>query len=294
MHSPIILVTLLALGLTTALPHNNRRQATIPTAVDITCAQAVILAQAIALNVADQQQELATVNTMAALLQANPIDTAAWAQSRTALLQFVNNGIAIRQANQLITPAQNPSTAGVATVASAQLTELALATNLTMMGADNVPGNSAIVRTLQQNFAGGIQQNNRNMADVSTHTPLSLLLLLVKHTVPMSFDARLLRLWQAVDLSLPFPCQHQPHPQRPRLERLRLHQQLPLPLRKTHRAQRRPSPRHQPQQRERTWLAVLLARLLSGMPRREERLVLDLFEERAVRTPCSPVRWSCE
>lgn len=182
MYPSSILTTLFALGLTTALPHHNRRQAAIPTATDITCAQSAILAQGIALNIADQQQELATANTMAALLQANPLDTAAWAQSRTALLQFVNNGIAIRQANQLITPAQNPSEAGVATVANAQLTELGLATNLTVMGADNVPGNLAIVKTLQMDFSGGIVQNQKNMADVSSPiAPFALFFMLARH-----------------------------------------------------------------------------------------------------------------
>lgn len=134
---------------------------------DPTCAQAMILSQGIALNIADQQQELATANQLMTILSANPVDTAAYGAARTNLLKFVNNGIAIRQMNQLITPPQNKATAGVAIVANAQLTELGLSTNLTMTGTDNLAGNMAIVKMLQMNFAGGIQQNMKNMADVS-------------------------------------------------------------------------------------------------------------------------------
>lgn len=141
--------------------------ATAQTPADPACAQASILAQGIMLNIADQQQELATANQMATLLAANPVDAQAWGQARTALLQFVNNGIAIRQANQLITPAGNKATSGVAVVANAQLEELGLASNLTQAGGDNVQGNLQIVQTLQKDFSGGIQQNTKNMADVS-------------------------------------------------------------------------------------------------------------------------------
>lgn len=166
MYSTSILTILSATGLSTALPH-YRRQSAMPSATDINCAQSAILSQAIALNIADQQQELAMANNMATILQATPVDTAAWQQSRTALLQFVNNGIAIREANQLITPSQNPSKSGVATVANAQLDELGMSTNLTAMGADDVAGNLAIVKKLQMAFSGGIVQNQKNMADAS-------------------------------------------------------------------------------------------------------------------------------
>lgn len=132
-----------------------------------TCSQAMILAQGIALNIMDQQQELATANQLMTILSANPVDTAAYGAARTNLLKFVNNGIAIREMNQLITPANNKATAGVATVANAQLTELGLSTNLTIAGSDDVAGNMNIVKMLQMNFAGGIQQNMKNMADVS-------------------------------------------------------------------------------------------------------------------------------
>lgn len=134
---------------------------------DPTCAQAMILAQGIALNIADQQQELATANQLGAILQAQPVDAQAFATSRQALLQFVNNGIAIRQSNQLITPAGNRATPGVATVANAQLTELQITGSLTATGVDDVAGNLKKVQMLQMNFAGGIQQNMKNMADVS-------------------------------------------------------------------------------------------------------------------------------
>lgn len=182
MHASTFLSALVALGLAQAqiIPRddaaapapasgaslNPRQMAPMPASTDVTCAQAAILAQGIALNIADQQQELATANQMAQLLAQQPVNTQAWATSRQTLLQFVNNGIAIREMNQLITPAGNRATAGVATVANAQLQELGLATNLTATGADNVAGNRQIVQTLQMDFMGGIQQNMKNMADV--------------------------------------------------------------------------------------------------------------------------------
>lgn len=135
------------------------------------CAQGTILAQGIALNIADQQQELTTANTMATILAANPVDTAAYGAARTDLLKFINNGIAIREMNQLITPQENQATAGIATVANAQLTELGLANNLTVQGGDNVAGNMQIVQTLQMDFMGGIMQNMKNMAAVSGIQP---------------------------------------------------------------------------------------------------------------------------
>lgn len=131
------------------------------------CAQGTILAQGIALNIADQQQELTTANSLATILAANPVDTAAYGAARTDLLKFINNGIAIREMNQLITPQENQATAGIATVANAQLTELGLANNLTVQGGDNVAGNMQIVQTLQMDFMGGIMQNMKNMAAVS-------------------------------------------------------------------------------------------------------------------------------
>lgn len=134
---------------------------------DPACAQAMILAQGIALNIQDQQQELATANQLMTILSTQPVNTQAYTTSRTALLQFVNNGIAIRQSNQLITPAGNKAQAGVATVANAQLTELMLSSSLTAAGTDDVAGNMKIVQTLQGDFSGGIMQNMKNMADVS-------------------------------------------------------------------------------------------------------------------------------
>lgn len=135
------------------------------------CAQGTILAQGIALNIADQQQELTTANTMATLLAANPVDTAAYGAARTDLLRFINNGIAIREMNQLITPQENQATPGIATVANAQLTELGLANMLTVQGGDNVAANMQIVQTLQMDFSGGIMQNMKNMAAVSGTPP---------------------------------------------------------------------------------------------------------------------------
>lgn len=136
-------------------------------AADPRCAQAAILAQGIMLNIMDQQQELATANQMAQMLQGT-VNPQQWTTTRDTLLRFVNNGISIREMNQLITPAGNGATAGVAKVANAQLEELGLATNLTVQGSDNVAGNTQIVKTLQMDFSGGIQQNMKNMADVSS------------------------------------------------------------------------------------------------------------------------------
>lgn len=135
------------------------------------CAQSMILAQAIAVNIADQQQELATANQLSNILQTQPVDAQAFATQRQALVQFVNNGIAIRQANQLITPAGNQATPGVATVANAQLMELSITGSLTATGTDDVQGNLKKVQMLQMAFAGGIQQNMKNMADVSAILP---------------------------------------------------------------------------------------------------------------------------
>lgn len=140
---------------------------------DPTCSQAMILAQGIALNIADQQQELATANQLMTILSANPVDTTAYGAARINLLRFVNNGIAIRQMNQLIAPQNSKATIGVAVVANAQLTELGLSTNLTMAGTDDLAGNMNIVKMLQMNFAGGIQQNMKNMADVSCQSRIS-------------------------------------------------------------------------------------------------------------------------
>lgn len=161
---------LLALGLGGASAQMMMTGSAMPVS-DPTCAQAMILAQGIALNIQDQQQELATANQLAMLLAAPQVDTQAYMAARTNLLRFVNNGIAIRQMNQLITPAENKATEGVAIVANAQLTELGLSTNLTMTGSDNLDANKQIVQMLQKNFAGGIQQNMKNMADVSFYLP---------------------------------------------------------------------------------------------------------------------------
>lgn len=73
------------------------------------------------------------------------------------------NGIAIRQANQLIAPPGNAAVAGLAVVANAQLTELGLSSNLTGTKCVDEP----IVSSLASDFAGGIMQNMENMAAVS-------------------------------------------------------------------------------------------------------------------------------
>lgn len=80
------------------------------------CAVASILAQGIALNIADQRQEQAALARVKAVLDAPPVDCNTFATAKANLLQFVVNGIAIRQTNQLITPPGNAATAGLAIV----------------------------------------------------------------------------------------------------------------------------------------------------------------------------------
>ena len=80
------------------------------------CAGAAILAQGIALNIADQKQEQAALAQVNTVLQTNPVDMAQFATAKSNLLTFVNNGIAIRQANQIITPPGSKATMGIAVV----------------------------------------------------------------------------------------------------------------------------------------------------------------------------------
>jgi hypothetical protein len=80
------------------------------------CLAATILAQGIALNIADQKNEQAALSTVKTLLTATPVDSVAFASAKANLLNFVNNGIAIRQMNQLITPPGNGAILGIAIV----------------------------------------------------------------------------------------------------------------------------------------------------------------------------------
>ncbi|KAF3767325.1 hypothetical protein M406DRAFT_328409 [Cryphonectria parasitica EP155] len=142
------------------------RQSSNTTAQETTCAQASILAQGIALNIANQQAQVSIANKMTLILTATPpVDQAAWGQARTAMLQVLNNGVSIRKTNQAIMPAGNAATPGLGVIANAQMAELSLAGNLTMTGVDDVEGNMQRVTVLQSDFSGGIMQNMKNMAD---------------------------------------------------------------------------------------------------------------------------------
>lgn len=138
----------------------NGKQAQAGPSADA-CAAGAILAMGINTNIADQQMELQAVGNVQKALQAN--DANAFAQAKATLLQFVQNGIAIRQANQQIAPAGNPAIAGLDVVANAQLTELGLANNLT----GNAATDNAILQELTKDFTGGIEQNKKNAAAVS-------------------------------------------------------------------------------------------------------------------------------
>lgn len=80
------------------------------------CAAALILAQGISENIEDQKGEQAALAQVVDVLNKDPVDANAFATAKATLLTFVNNGIAIRQANQLITPLGNKATEGLAIV----------------------------------------------------------------------------------------------------------------------------------------------------------------------------------
>lgn len=80
------------------------------------CDEGNILAQSIAVNIADQKMEAAALATVKTLLAANPVDMVAFTAAKSNLVSFVNKGIAIRQTNQLITPVNNMATEGLAIV----------------------------------------------------------------------------------------------------------------------------------------------------------------------------------
>ena len=85
------------------------------------CAAAQILAQGIAKNIEDQKNEKLALAQVSNVLQQAPVDANAFAAAKANLLTFVNNGIAIRQANQAIAPLGNKAEAGLAIVSSASI-----------------------------------------------------------------------------------------------------------------------------------------------------------------------------
>jgi hypothetical protein len=113
MHSPaasfVLSMILLAARVSSTLAQNASSNTPL-------CAQASILAQGISINIVDQQNELNTVNNLANILKTNPVNMQQFAAEKENLLAFINNGIAIRQMNQQITPRGNAATMGLAIV----------------------------------------------------------------------------------------------------------------------------------------------------------------------------------
>jgi len=130
------------------------------------CTQQVMaLASGISANIADQNNEVAAASSLGQMLAESPVNNTLFAAGQVSLLSFVQKGISIRENNQKIAPAGNPAIPGLATVATAQLTEL----NLTMslgMGGVNVVRDNKTVTDLLGDFKGGIVQNMKNLKAV--------------------------------------------------------------------------------------------------------------------------------
>jgi hypothetical protein len=78
------------------------------------CSQAVLaLASGIQSNIADQNNELATVTALGNVLAQNPMDLTLYSATQASLLNFVQKGIQIREENQRIAPAGNAAIAGL-------------------------------------------------------------------------------------------------------------------------------------------------------------------------------------
>ncbi|PBP16574.1 hypothetical protein BUE80_DR012646 [Diplocarpon rosae] len=131
------------------------------------CPPAVMaLAAGIQSNIDDQSNEVATVSALGNIMAQNPMDMALYAAAQTSLLGFVTKGIAIRENNQKITPPGNGATAGLAMVAMAQMEELNITMSLAVSGTgvvDKAKG-MQMVEVLKKDFAGGIEQNKKNLA----------------------------------------------------------------------------------------------------------------------------------
>lgn len=79
-----------------------------------TCSSAVMaLASGIQSNIADQNNELATVTALGDVLAQNPMDMTLYAATQASLMGFVTKGIAIRENNQKIAPAGNAAIPGL-------------------------------------------------------------------------------------------------------------------------------------------------------------------------------------
>lgn len=131
------------------------------------CSAAVAaLAQGIKANIAVQNNELAAVTTLGALLNENPVDSTLFAAGQASLLGFVKQGITIRENNQKIAPAGNAALPGLAKVALAQMTELNVTMGLGAGGVDLARDN-ATIGMLVGDFKGGIELNGKNLVAVS-------------------------------------------------------------------------------------------------------------------------------
>ncbi|KAJ5041245.1 uncharacterized protein L3040_005793 [Drepanopeziza brunnea f. sp. 'multigermtubi'] len=131
------------------------------------CSKEVMaLAEGIQSNIDDQNNEVATVNAIGNVMSQSPVDTTLYAATQASLLGYVNKGIAIRQNNQKITPVGNGATAGLAMVAMAQMEELNLTMSLAIPASGQVDTATGMktVETLKKDFAGGIDQNKKNLA----------------------------------------------------------------------------------------------------------------------------------
>ncbi|KAK6584233.1 hypothetical protein PZA11_003963 [Diplocarpon coronariae] len=187
MHAPALLSLSLFVLATGALPAlfggtNNkvptpptlgrRENATAPAppagaANSTACSPAVMaLAAGIQSNIDDQGNEVATVSALGNIMAQNPVDPALYSAAQTSLLGYVTKGIAIRENNQKITPPGNEAAAGLAMVAMAQMEELSITKSLAVSGSgpvDTVKG-MQMVEQLKKDFAGGIEQNKKNLA----------------------------------------------------------------------------------------------------------------------------------
>jgi hypothetical protein len=71
------------------------------------------LASGIQSNIADQDNELATVTALGNVLAQNPMDLTLYSATQASLLSFVQKGIQIRENNQKIAPPGNGAIAGL-------------------------------------------------------------------------------------------------------------------------------------------------------------------------------------
>jgi hypothetical protein len=122
------------------------------------------LATGIQKNIDAQRGERASIDSIGQMLAASPTDIppAQFMPAKIKLLNFVNNGIAIRQSNQQLARG-NRAEAGLAKVEQAQRTELQLSNGLSGSKARDL----TVVTMLQAMFDGGTKQNMMNLADVS-------------------------------------------------------------------------------------------------------------------------------